>query len=317
MECYFPKNFLAQTALEEQDDCSGKYTLGLGQTALSYFDDREDVASIMLTALSRLLEGYGISPEEVGRLEVGTETLIDKSKSVKTALLAHLFPNCTDIEGVTSTNACYGGTAALLNSVAWVESSAYDGRYAVVVCGDIAVYAAGPARPTGGGGAVAMLIGANAPLVLAGPRATHAAEVYDFYKPHGDSEYAVVDGKLSQASPRVLASNATQHRLKRKLAKLAPADPPPTINSFDYACFHSPYNKLVQKGFARVVWSKLPSPPPLLDTTHPSPHLLTAILAAGDFQDCPSKPEWADDVDAQKYASAAPADTVNDREVEK
>lgn len=40
------------------------------------------------------------------------------------------------------------------------------GRYAVVVAGDIAVYAKGPARPTGGAGAVAMLIGPHAPLVL-------------------------------------------------------------------------------------------------------------------------------------------------------
>lgn len=92
MECYFPKNYLAQVALEEQDGCPGKYTVGLGQLALSYYDDREDVGSIMLTALSRLLEGYGIAPTEVGRLEVGTETLVDKSKSVKTTLLAHLFP---------------------------------------------------------------------------------------------------------------------------------------------------------------------------------------------------------------------------------
>ena len=44
-----------------------------------------------------------------------------------------------DLEGVDSINACYGGTAALLNSVAWCESSAFDGRYALVVCGDIAV----------------------------------------------------------------------------------------------------------------------------------------------------------------------------------
>ena len=36
----------------------------------------------------------------------------------------------------------------------------------MAVCGDIAVYAAGPARPSGGAGAVAMLIGPNAPLVL-------------------------------------------------------------------------------------------------------------------------------------------------------
>ena len=42
----------------------------------------------------------------------------------------------------------------------------HSGRLAVVVCGDIAVYAPGPARPTGGAGAVAMLVGPHAPLVL-------------------------------------------------------------------------------------------------------------------------------------------------------
>lgn len=40
------------------------------------------------------------------------------------------------------------------------------GRYAVVVAGDIAVYASGAARPTGGAGAVAMIIGPHASLVL-------------------------------------------------------------------------------------------------------------------------------------------------------
>ena len=80
----------------------------------------------------------------------------------------------------------------------------WDGRLAMVVCGDIAVYAAGPARPTGGVGAVAMLIGPNAPLALStgpGSRSTHARDVYDFYKPCGEkgSEYAKVDGRLSQA----------------------------------------------------------------------------------------------------------------------
>ena len=35
-----------------------------------------------------------------------------------------------------------------------------------MVCADIAVYASGNARPTGGAGAVAMLIGPNAPLVI-------------------------------------------------------------------------------------------------------------------------------------------------------
>lgn len=45
----------------------------------------------------------------------------------------------TDIEGVDSTNACYGGTAALFNCVNWVESKSWDGRYGLVVCTDSAV----------------------------------------------------------------------------------------------------------------------------------------------------------------------------------
>ncbi len=35
-----------------------------------------------------------------------------------------------------------------------------------MVAGDIAVYATGSARPTGGAGAVAMLIAPNAPIVM-------------------------------------------------------------------------------------------------------------------------------------------------------
>ena len=38
-------------------------------------------------------------------------------------------------------SACYGGTAALLNAAAWVESRAWDGRYALVVAADIAMCA--------------------------------------------------------------------------------------------------------------------------------------------------------------------------------
>lgn len=71
-----------------------------------------------------------------------------------------------DIEGIDSKNACYGSTAALFNAINWIESSSWDGRNAIVFAGDIAIYAEGGARPVGGAGAVAMLIGPNAPLVF-------------------------------------------------------------------------------------------------------------------------------------------------------
>lgn len=200
IEIYFPSQHVDQTELETFDGASaGKYTKGLGQTKMGFCSDREDVASLCLTVVDKLMTRTGTSYNNVGRLEVGTETLIDKSKSVKSVLM-QLFTDSgnSDVEGIDCTNACYGGTAALFNSISWIESSAWDGRLALAVCADIAVYATGPARPTGGAGAVAMLIGPQAPLVLErGLRASHVAHQYDFYKPNLASEYPTVDGPLS------------------------------------------------------------------------------------------------------------------------
>ena len=77
-----------------------------------------------------------------------------------------LFGDNTNIEGVDTVNACYGGTNAVFNTVNWIESSAWDGRDAIVVAGDIAIYAEGAARPVGGAGAIAVLIGPDAPIVF-------------------------------------------------------------------------------------------------------------------------------------------------------
>jgi len=122
---------------------------------------------VLETAVSGLLERYNIDPKSIGRIDVGTETIIDKSKSVKTTLM-DLFAESGnfDIEGVDSKNACYGSTAALFNAINWIESRSWDGRNAIVVGGDIAVYAEGAARPAGGAGACALLIGPNAPVVF-------------------------------------------------------------------------------------------------------------------------------------------------------
>ena len=78
-------------------------------------------------------------------------------------------------------NGCYGGTNALFNSINWIESQWWDGRYALVVAGDNAVYAEGIARATGGCGAVAMLIGVNAPLVFVTPRVRSLLFLYYFF----------------------------------------------------------------------------------------------------------------------------------------
>ncbi len=194
-----------------------------------------------LTVLSALLRKTGVSPADIGRLDVSSECGPDASKSIKTHLMMLFEPSGnTDVEGgdnlqvrhvfgrhgsnqasraaeqialaglipyrvssrlssrsscqgriahmlkhVFSPQACYGGTAALFNAVNWVESRSWDGRFAAVVMTDIALYPRGPARPTSGCGAVAMLVGPDAPLALErGLAATHMVHAYDFYKPH-------------------------------------------------------------------------------------------------------------------------------------
>eukprot|EP01133_Synstelium_polycarpum_P010579 gene10579-12308_t len=254
MDIYFPNTYVSQIDLEIHDGVSeGKYTKGLGQTNMAFTGDREDIASMAMNAVTMLMQKYDVDYRTIGRLEVGTETLIDKSKSVKSTLMS-LFADCGNynIEGVDTVNACYGGTNALFNSVQWIESSYWDGRYALVVTGDIAVYAAGPARPTGGAGVVAMLIGPDAPLVMErGVRGTHMEHVYDFYKPDLRSEYPLVDGKLSIEC--YIRSLDNCYRLY-KTAQEARNSGQFSLANVDYAIFHSPYNRLVQKAFARLVY---------------------------------------------------------------
>ena len=180
IEVYIPGQAVNQSDLEKFDGIpQGKYTIGLGQTNMAFVNDREDIYSISLTVLSRLIKNYSIDTNKIGRLEVGTETLLDKSKSVKSVLM-QLFPGNNDIEGIDTVNACYGGTSSVINAINWIESSSWDGRDAIVVAGDIAIYDKGAARPTGGVGAIALLIGPDAPIVFDSIRGSFMEHAYDF-----------------------------------------------------------------------------------------------------------------------------------------
>lgn len=278
---------------------------------MAFVHDNEDINSICLTAVRNLMTKYDIPYTAIGRLEVGTETLLDKSKSTKSVLM-QLFAESgnTDIEGappfssselcrlmalnlpwsagIDTTNACYGGTAALFNTVAWVESSAWDGRYGLVVAGDIAVYGTKSTRPTGGCGVVVMLIGPDAPLALEpGLRASHMEHVYDFYKPDFSSEYPTVDGKLSNACYLRAVDNCYKRFAKKVEAREgAKID----TNSVDYFVFHTPYVKLVQKSVGRLVFM--------------------------DFMRDPTRPEFASE-EVQAFRDVKPEETYDNAVLEK
>ncbi|KAJ7862078.1 hydroxymethylglutaryl-coenzyme A synthase C terminal-domain-containing protein [Mycena leptocephala] len=274
---------------------------------MAWPDDREDINSFALNAVSGLLEKYNIDPKSIGRIDVGTETIIDKSKSVKTTLMS-LFAESGnfDIEGIDSKNACYGSTAALYNAINWIESNSWDGRNAIVVAGDIAIYAKGAARPAGGAGACAMLIGPNAPVVFEPIHGTYMADTYDFYKPNLSSEYPEVDGPGSVVT-YIQAFDAAYNAYKTKAAKAAKkanghvngingyinGDTPAlfSLEDVDYALFHSPYGKQTIKGHARMLYN--------------------------DFIAAPKAPQFANIPEPEAFLSATYVASLTDKNLEK
>ncbi|KAG7093724.1 ATP-dependent 5'-3' DNA helicase hcs1 [Marasmius oreades] len=304
IEVYFPRRCISEADLEEFDGVSkGKYTIGLGQEYMAWPDDREDINSFSLNAVSGLLQKYNVDPKSIGRIDVGTETIIDKSKSVKTTLMS-LFAESGnfDIEGIDSKNACYGSTAALFNATNWIESSSWDGRNAIVVAADIAVYAEGAARPAGGAGAVALLIGPNAPVVFEPLHGTYMADTYDFYKPNLSSEYPEVDGPVSVVTYTGAldhAYSAYREKFARALKRSgltnghSPADPKGhfSLDSVDYALFHSPYGKQTAKGHARLLFN--------------------------DFLSNPDAPAFVNIGNADAYCNMTQAVSLKDKNVEK
>ena len=135
--------------------------------------------------------------------------------------------------------------------------------------GDIALYAKGNARPTGGAGAIALLIGPHAPLVFErGLRALNICHAYDFYKPVLDSEYPVVDGKLSIQcylssldkcynlyKKKFFTVNSNEVLINENNDKNNNVNNEFNMTKANAFIFHSPYCKLVQKSFARLLWN--------------------------------------------------------------
>lgn len=224
-----------------------------------------DVCSLALTAVSSLLRKYNIDPKSIGRLEVGTESLIDKAKSVKTVLTQLFEPaGNTSLEGIDTVNACYGGTSALFNAVNWVESRSWDGRDAIVVASDIALYREASSRPTGGAGCVAMLVGPNALLSLE-PRlkGTFMTHSYDFYKPDLKVEFPVVNGHESIRA-YLSALDGCYKRLRENVEGTGAEKNGHVVNGeaadnlldrFDYMAFHTPNCKLVSKSYGRLMYN--------------------------------------------------------------
>ena len=123
---------------------------------------------------------------------------------------------------------------------------------------------------------------------------------YDFYKPNLSSEYPVVDGPVSVVT-YVTALDGAYTAFRQKAAKAAKRaalrgsdltdDASFSLQSVDYALFHSPYGKQAVKGHARMLFN--------------------------DFLDNPKAPHFASIPNADSFLAATHAESLTDKNVEK
>mmetsp|Transcript_3701 Transcript_3701/g.6598 ORF Transcript_3701/g.6598 Transcript_3701/m.6598 type:complete len:863 (+) Transcript_3701:78-2666(+) len=277
IEIYVPQFYAKMIEVEEWDatparwgpSVIGKYTKGIGMVEVRLPADDEDPVSMSMSCVHRLVErcmreGFNETGRytkdgkpiymwnAVGRLDIGSESLIDRSKSMKTYCM-DMFERYgdgeTNIEGVDMYNACYGGQAAGLVCQSWVESDRWDGRYGIAVATDTSDVES-MILFCGGSSCSATLYFPEAPLTHHSLRASCIMHRFDFHKPIGWHSMApVTDGKYS-VNAYMDAVDICHQNLKRKLNGAS------IVESCDYNIFHTGGGyHIVKKAYERMMRS--------------------------------------------------------------
>ncbi len=224
----------------------------------------EDPVSYAVNAAQPIIDA--LSEEEKARIEMVvtcTESSFDFGKSMSTYIhdLLGLNRNCRLFE---LKNACYSGTAGLQMAFNFILSQTSPGAKALVIATDVSrfmVVEGGDAltedwsfaEPSGGAGAVAMLV-SETPYVFQadiGANGYYGYEVMDTCRPAPDAEAG--DSDLSLLSYLDCCENAFLEYQKR----VEGAD---YANTFKYLAFHTPFGGMV-KGAHRNLMRKLVKAP--------------------------------------------------------
>ena len=234
---------LAETFAPEKGDDPGKYTKGLGLFESSFPDTYEDIVTMGANASKRLMERKGLEPDDIGRIDVATESSFDNSKPISTYIAGCLEQTFDgDFHHANKGErkfACVAGTQAIDDAYNWIRAGRNRGRSAIVVATDTALYERGdPGEATQGAGAVAMLISEDPDLVeLSSEQGYGSADETDFLKPN--QQFPSVDGKRSV--------QVYLARMREALVDYESVAGDIHPDDFAYAPFHTPFPGMVRK----------------------------------------------------------------------
>lgn len=247
-----------------------KLEKGLGVSQMAIVDANQDPACLAANGCLKIMQKNKLSPEDIGRLYVSTESSFDESKAMNSYVIGMLeqvygqgaFEHCG---GVETKFACVSGSYALYDNTNWIRAGEAEGKYALVVVSDIAKYDLGSSgEMTQGAGSVVMLLNDN-PRLLAFDRkvtATSIKDEYDFYRPFG-KETPIVHGQYSNLLYMIQVRKALEAYKKKVISTgLINLEPGETIlDHMDYINMHLPYSNMGRKALAYLVrheWRQLP-----------------------------------------------------------
>jgi len=75
---------LPDTFAPQKGEDPDKYRKGIGLVGSSFPDLHEDIVTMGANAAKRLMDRKGLTPEDIGRIDVATESAFDNSKPVST-----------------------------------------------------------------------------------------------------------------------------------------------------------------------------------------------------------------------------------------
>ena len=242
--------------------------LGIGQMAI--VDTNQDPACLASNACLKVMQKNKLTPDQIGRLYVATESSFDESKAMNSYVIGMLeqvygddtFGHCGGIE---CKFACVSGSYALYDNTNWIRAGEAEDKYALVVVSDIAKYDMGSSgEVTQGAGAVAMLLNDKPRLLTFDPKVTSTSikNEYDFYRPFG-KETPIVHGQYSNLLYLIQVKNAlTDYKNKVKRTGLIKIKDDETIlDHIDYLNMHLPYSNMGKKALAYLVrheWRSIP-----------------------------------------------------------
>jgi len=268
---YIPRLFLdARDFAKARGMDPDKLQRGLGVSKMAMVDTNQDPACMAANACLRLMERDDISPKEIGRLYVATESSLDESKAMNSYVIGMLeqiygddsFEHCGGIE---CKFACVSGSYALYDNSNWIRAGESEGKSAIVVVSDIAKYDLGSSGEyTQGAGAVAMLVNDNPRILQFDPKVTSTSikNEYDFYRPFG-KETPIVHGQYSNLLYMIQVKKALmtykEKALSTGLIKLKEGET--ILDYIDFLNMHLPYSNMGKKALAYLLrheWRKLP-----------------------------------------------------------